>query len=139
MEFMCFCLEKNVFQFTKRKTNNECFSAVCLLEKNICLSARLHGQTLQQFQLGNDQFEDISLGSQRPAELIRRYGELYTDGRVETLDALDRLVPLKGLDVLKLKILFSVVVVSMVERSHHYFISFNTPPIPHHHPIKEVI
>ena len=62
--------------------------------------------------MGNDQFEDAALGPQRPAELIRRYGELYLDSRVDALDALDRLAPLKDLDVLKLKILFSVIVVS---------------------------
>ncbi|KAL8616551.1 hypothetical protein ACOMHN_036583 [Nucella lapillus] len=77
------------------------------------LRDRLVGQAHQQFQLGgHQQCEDVSLGSQRPAELIRRYGDLYLDSRVEALDALDHLGPLRGLDVLKLKILFSVVVLS---------------------------
>ena len=81
-------------------------------ERSILFGFRLHGQTHQQFQMANEQFEDVSMGALRPAELIRSYGELYTDARVEALDALDRLPPLKGLDVLKLKICFSVVVVS---------------------------
>ncbi|XP_070212165.1 uncharacterized protein [Littorina saxatilis] len=76
------------------------------------LRERLVGQAHQQFQMGNAQFEDLSLGQQRPTELIRRYGDLYLDSRVEALDALDRLVPLTDLDVLKLKILFSVIVLS---------------------------
>ena len=62
--------------------------------------------------MGNDHFEDIALGTQRPTELVRRYGDLYLDGRVDALDALDRLDPLRDLDVLKMKILFSVIVVS---------------------------
>ena len=78
---------------------------------HVCFSPSLVGQAQQQFQMGNEQFEDAALGSQRPTELIRRYGELYLDSRVEALDALDGLAPLKGLDVLKLKILFSVIVV----------------------------
>ncbi|XP_076439683.1 uncharacterized protein LOC143279514 isoform X2 [Babylonia areolata] len=92
------------------------------------LRDRLAGQAQQRFQMGTGissnssgssrhgaqapQFEDLSLGAQRPTELIRRYGDLYLDSRVEALDALDRLGPLDGLDVLKLKILFSVVVLS---------------------------
>ncbi|KAK7494663.1 hypothetical protein BaRGS_00014061 [Batillaria attramentaria] len=76
------------------------------------LRERLSDQVHQQFQLGNQQFEDLALGTQRPAELIRRYGDLYLDGRVDALDALDRLTPLNDLDVLKVKILFSVVVLA---------------------------
>nr|KAG5705134.1 hypothetical protein BaRGS_030851 [Batillaria attramentaria] len=43
------------------------------------LRERLSDQVHQQFQLGNQQFEDLALGTQRPAELIRRYGDLRLD------------------------------------------------------------
>ena len=45
-------------------------------------------------------------------ELVRRYGELYSLIRLETLDSLDRLPELVNSEELKNKLLFSVVVVS---------------------------
>ena len=51
---------------------------------------------------------------ERPAALVRRYGELYSQLRLETLDALDKLTPLVNSDELKIKLLFSVVVVSFL-------------------------
>lgn len=45
-------------------------------------------------------------------DLVRRYGELYSLVRLETLDALDRLPELVNSEELKNKLLFSVVVVS---------------------------
>ncbi|XP_025093599.1 uncharacterized protein LOC112563632 isoform X2 [Pomacea canaliculata] len=73
-----------------------------------CLSNHAH----QQFQMGNQQFEDLTLGSQRPTALIRRFGDLYLDGRVDALDSLDQMTLLKDLDALKIKILFSIVVLA---------------------------
>ena len=55
-------------------------------------------------------FEPIS-GEQR-ANLIRSYGNLYSQSRVETLEYLDKLDELRGADELKSKLLFSVIVVS---------------------------
>lgn len=49
---------------------------------------------------------------ERPANLVKRYGELYSQLRLETLDALDKLPALVNSDELKIKLLFSVVVVS---------------------------
>jgi len=49
---------------------------------------------------------------ERPAHLVRRYGELYSQLRLETLDALDKLPPLVTSDELKIKLLFSVVVLA---------------------------
>ena len=49
---------------------------------------------------------------ERPAHLVRRYGELYSQMRLETLDALDKLPQLVNSDELKIKLLFSVMVVS---------------------------
>ena len=55
--------------------------------------------------------EDLSLGAVRPTSLVRAYDDLYREGRVDSLDALDTLPELTGLDILKMKILFSVIVV----------------------------
>lgn len=76
------------------------------------LNCSLSNHAHQQFQMGNQQFEDLTLGSQRPTALIRRFGDLYLDGRVDALDSLDQMTLLKDLDALKIKILFSIVVVS---------------------------
>ena len=51
---------------------------------------------------------------QRPAGLVRRYGELYSQTRLETLDSLDRLPQLVNAEELKNKLLFSVMVVRIV-------------------------
>lgn len=48
---------------------------------------------------------------ERPAHLVRKYGELYSQLRLETLDTLDQLPQLVSSDELKIKLLFSVVVV----------------------------
>lgn len=54
-----------------------------------------------------------ALGSQeeRKQFLVREYGALYAQGRVETMDALDALPELIEADELKSKLLFSVIVV----------------------------
>ena len=54
---------------------------------------------------------------QRPAALVRRYGELYSQTRLETLDSLDRLPQLVNAEELKNKLLFSVMVVSEIHLS----------------------
>lgn len=51
---------------------------------------------------------------ERKQFLIREYGALYAQGRVETMDALDALPDLAEADELKSKLLFSVIVVSKV-------------------------
>jgi len=53
-------------------------------------------------------------GSRREASrLVAKYGELYSQARLDTLDALDELKELSDADELKNKLLFSVVVVCM--------------------------
>ncbi len=49
----------------------------------------------------------------RPANLVKRYGDLYSQLRLETLDSLDKLPQLVNSDELKIKLLFSVMVVSV--------------------------
>ena len=51
---------------------------------------------------------------QRPANLVRKYGELYSQTRLETLDNLDKLPQLVSAEELKNKLLFSVMVVSFL-------------------------
>ncbi len=58
-------------------------------------------------------FENLCFNEKRPTALIRRYGNLYAQARVDTLDALDNLNALKNADDLKAKLLFSLVVVSI--------------------------
>lgn len=55
-------------------------------------------------------FENTAQGEQRPSALVRRYGSLYAQARVDTLDALDAIPQLRDADELKSKLLFSVVV-----------------------------
>ncbi|XP_065287165.1 uncharacterized protein [Dermacentor albipictus] len=55
-------------------------------------------------------FENAAQGEQRPSALVRRYGSLYAQARVDTLDALDAIPQLRDADELKSKLLFSVVV-----------------------------
>jgi len=40
---------------------------------------------------GSIVFEDLSLGANRPTQLIRRYQELYSQGRVEVIETLEDL------------------------------------------------
>lgn len=76
------------------------------------LRDRLSAQVHKQFTLNNNHFEDLSLNEKRPTELIRLYGNLYSETRVEAADDLDNLAEISDYDKLKTKILFSVVVLS---------------------------
>ncbi|KAI8774555.1 CAunnamed protein product [Biomphalaria glabrata] len=83
-----------------------------LQEQEKLLRERLADQVHNQFTMRSGQvFEDLNLGAHRPTSLISAYHDLYREGRVDTLDALDEIPELHGLDILKMKILFSVVVV----------------------------
>jgi hypothetical protein len=55
----------------------------------------------------------LSAFDKRPAALVRKYGELYAQTRLETLDSLDKLKELDNHNDLKSKLLFSVIVVSI--------------------------
>ena len=77
---------------------------------------RQRAQTLEKMASSNNSKSSSSVGytslDQRPAGLVRRYGELYSQTRLETLDSLDRLPQLVNAEELKNKLLFSVMVVS---------------------------
>jgi len=51
---------------------------------------RLSEQALKHLE-GSTVFEDLSLGTNRPTQLIRRYQELYSQGRVEVIETLEEL------------------------------------------------
>ncbi|CAG2227314.1 unnamed protein product [Mytilus edulis] len=76
------------------------------------LTDRLADQVQSQFTTNNQHFEDLNLGENRPTELVRQYGNLYSDARMDAIDALDSIEELGELSLLKEKILFSVVVLS---------------------------
>ncbi|RUS81293.1 hypothetical protein EGW08_010935, partial [Elysia chlorotica] len=87
--------------------------------------------------------EDLSLGSVRPTSLVRAYDDLYREGRVDSLDALDTLPELTGLDILKMKILFSVIVLAFrcvhqhlhelrAKLRHLLCLPISNPPRPPH-------
>ena len=59
---------------------------------------------------------DISAGDRRPAGLVRRFGDLYSMARLDTLDDLDAIEELRDAHELKNKLLFSVVVVSLKKK-----------------------
>jgi len=71
-----------------------------------------HAKQQQQEQQQRNK-SGYTTGDNRPAALVRKYGELYSQTRLETLDALDKLPQLINSDELKNKLLFSVVVVSL--------------------------
>ena len=72
---------------------------------------RISEQAQRQLQKSS-KFEDLNLGENRPTELCRRYGNLYSQTRIDAYDALDDLPEMAEFDDLKRKLLFSVVVVS---------------------------
>lgn len=49
----------------------------------------------------------------RPTQLIRRYGNLYSEGRLDALDALDDVPEMSNFDDLKGKLLLTILVVSI--------------------------
>jgi hypothetical protein len=70
---------------------------------------RLAEQAQRQLEKGG-KFEDLNQIS-RPTELIRSYNSLYSQARIDALDALDNTREMSNAEDLKSKLLFSVVVV----------------------------
>ncbi|CAF5201524.1 unnamed protein product, partial [Rotaria magnacalcarata] len=71
---------------------------------------RLAEQAQRQLEKGG-KFEDLNQIS-RPTELIRSYNTLYSQARIDALDALENVREMSDAEDLKSKLLFSVVVVS---------------------------
>ncbi|XP_069166282.1 uncharacterized protein [Procambarus clarkii] len=81
-------------------------------EREKRLKERLGDRASRGVERGNGRVENLSLGERRPSALVRRYGNLYAQARVDTLDALDALPDLRNAEELKSKLLFSVVVLA---------------------------
>lgn len=77
--------------------------------------SRLANQAQKMIErgVGPNKFETTS--SDQRTHLIQSYGGLYTQSRVETLECLDKLEELRGADELKSKLLFSVIVVCILD------------------------
>jgi len=71
----------------------------------------LSEQARRQLEKTSTKFEDLSLGDRRPTQLIRRYGNLYTEGRLDALDALDDVTEMTEFTDLKGKLLLTILVV----------------------------
>nr|XP_039272438.1 uncharacterized protein LOC120346698 [Styela clava] len=76
-------------------------------------------QQAETFLSKSPNFETITAGVTRPAELIRRYRNLYSEGRVQAFDAIDEILRQDESDSsnarvndVKSKLLFSVIVLS---------------------------
>ncbi|KAK7077479.1 hypothetical protein SK128_021860, partial [Halocaridina rubra] len=81
-------------------------------EREKKLKERLGDRASRGVERGNGRIENLNLGERRPTALVRRYGNLYAQARVDTLDSLDALPDLKNAEELKSKLLFSVVVLA---------------------------
>ena len=68
--------------------------------------------TVEQRKKRTETCGTVASMDKRPASLVRKYGELYAQTRLDTLDCLDSLKELNNNDDLKSKLLFSVIVVS---------------------------
>jgi len=80
----------------------------------LCFCGRLSEQAQRQLERGASKFEDISLGENRPTQLVKRYGNLYSEARLDAMDALDELPDMADADDLKVKLLLSIVVASLI-------------------------
>jgi len=74
----------------------------------------LSEQARRQLEKTSTKFEDLNLGERRPTQLIRRYGNLYSEGRLDALDALDDVAEMMQFNDLKGKLLLTILVVSSV-------------------------
>lgn len=76
------------------------------------IKRRLFENASSQPHFHSNRFEDIALGENRPTLLISQYGDLYTEHRLDAIDALDELPELNDMATLKEKILFTIIVLS---------------------------
>lgn len=82
------------------------------------LRDRLSDQAQKHFMKGSTKFENLSLGENRPSQLVQRFRDLYSEGRLDAYDALDEIPEISEFDELKGKLLFSVVVLAFRSAQH---------------------
>ena len=100
---------KNDLQQLKTELQKSKETIVRLQKSEEQMRERLAEQAQRQLEKGG-KFEDLNQIS-RPTELIRSYNTLYSQSRIDALDALDNLPEMSDAEDLKSKLLFSVVVV----------------------------
>ncbi|XP_015785773.2 uncharacterized protein LOC107363114 [Tetranychus urticae] len=121
---------QNDYNFLNQQNNHDCLISmngdVNLLKSKLIEATQMINEMKEREQRLKDRladqaqkmlskgfkFENLCFNEKRPTALIRRYGNLYAQARVDTLDALDNLNALKNADDLKAKLLFSLVVLS---------------------------
>lgn len=95
-----------------RQELSEAHSQILLLkEKEKVMRNRLAEQAQKMLERGTI-FENVNLGEKRTTSLIRRYGELYSQSRIDTLDTLECLKEFQEAEELKSKLMFSIIVLA---------------------------
>ncbi|XP_013783676.1 uncharacterized protein LOC106467845 isoform X2 [Limulus polyphemus] len=98
-------------QLLRSELNKAKKTIAAMQNRETLMKDRLAQQAQKMLDRGV-KFENVSLGDRRPTALIRRYGNLYAQARVDTLDTLESFSELQSSDELKSKLLFSVVVLA---------------------------
>lgn len=83
-------------------------------------NVRLSKQAQQSFDGGSGVFEDLGTSQTRPSELAKIFQNLYSDGRLQALDALEETWGGKEHEIMKAKLVFTVTVVSMTCEIIHF-------------------
>ncbi|CAF2696293.1 unnamed protein product [Rotaria sp. Silwood2] len=99
---------KNDLQQLKNELQKSKETITRLQKSEEQMRERLAEQAQRQLEKGG-KFEDLNQIS-RPTELIRSYNSLYSQARIDALDALDNVREMSDAEDLKSKLLFSVVV-----------------------------
>ncbi|CAF1386355.1 unnamed protein product [Rotaria sordida] len=101
---------KNDLQQLKNELQKSKETITRLQKSEEQMRERLAEQAQRQLEKGG-KFEDLNQIS-RPTELIRSYNSLYSQARIDALDALDNVREMSDAEDLKSKLLFSVVVLA---------------------------
>lgn len=103
---------RNELRNTKLELARSRDAMAALRQNEAKLRQRLSEQARRQLEKSSTKFEDLSLGDKRPTQLIRRYGNLYTESRLEALDALDDIAEMSDFTDLKGKLLLTILVLA---------------------------
>ncbi|CAF0980577.1 unnamed protein product [Rotaria sp. Silwood1] len=101
---------KNDLQQLKNELQKSKETIARLQKSEEQMRERLAEQAQRQIEKGG-KFEDLNQIS-RPTELIRSYNSLYSQARIDALDALENVREMSDAEDLKSKLLFSVVVLA---------------------------